>query len=143
MGLSRNKVAVSEGAAGSPPFYGEHEELSRAPRIQDSFRDRERDGRYKAACRTCCCSIFSDRAIGRFPKWGCSSAGRAPALQAGGHGFDSHHLHQARSPGGQISRGDFRNRFGITRWDEAQNEKRITVDSGKTMFIENRIKVKE
>ena len=25
--------------------------------------------------------------------WGCSSAGRAPALQAGGHGFDSHHLH--------------------------------------------------
>ena len=26
--------------------------------------------------------------------WGCSSAGRAPALQAGGHGFDSHHLHQ-------------------------------------------------
>ena len=23
MGLSRNKVAVSEGAAGSPPFYGE------------------------------------------------------------------------------------------------------------------------
>ena len=26
--------------------------------------------------------------------WGCSSAGRAPALQAGGHGFESHHLHQ-------------------------------------------------
>ena len=25
MGLSRNKVAVSEGAAGSPPFYGEWE----------------------------------------------------------------------------------------------------------------------
>jgi hypothetical protein len=24
LGLSRNKVAVSEGAAGSPPFYGEH-----------------------------------------------------------------------------------------------------------------------
>jgi len=23
LGLSRNKVAVSEGAAGSPPFYGE------------------------------------------------------------------------------------------------------------------------
>ena len=23
MGMSRNKVAVSEGAAGSPPFYGE------------------------------------------------------------------------------------------------------------------------
>ena len=28
MGLSRNKVAVSEGAAGSPPFYGERERRS-------------------------------------------------------------------------------------------------------------------
>ena len=26
--------------------------------------------------------------------WGCSSAGRAPALQAGGREFDSLHLHQ-------------------------------------------------
>ena len=26
-------------------------------------------------------------------RWGCSSAGRAPALQAGGQGFDSPHLH--------------------------------------------------
>ena len=26
MGLSRNKVAVSEGAAGSPPFYGERDD---------------------------------------------------------------------------------------------------------------------
>ena len=25
MGLSRNKVAVPEGAAGSPPFYGDYE----------------------------------------------------------------------------------------------------------------------
>ena len=29
-------------------------------------------------------------------QWGCSSVGRAPALQAGGHGFESHHLHQGR-----------------------------------------------
>ena len=29
MGLSRNKVAVSEGAAGSPPFYGESERVLR------------------------------------------------------------------------------------------------------------------
>ena len=29
MGLSRNKVAVSEGAAGSPPFYGDHDTFSR------------------------------------------------------------------------------------------------------------------
>ena len=27
-------------------------------------------------------------------QWGCSSAGRAPALQAGGQEFDSPHLHQ-------------------------------------------------
>ena len=31
---------------------------------------------------------------GSEPKRGCSSVGRAPALQAGGHGFESHHLHQ-------------------------------------------------
>ena len=30
-----------------------------------------------------------------FIKRGCSSAGRAPALQAGGQEFDSPHLHQA------------------------------------------------
>ena len=33
MGLSRNKVAVSEGAAGSPPFYGEHERLKQITRM--------------------------------------------------------------------------------------------------------------
>jgi hypothetical protein len=27
-------------------------------------------------------------------RWGCSSAGRAPALQAGGQRFDPAHLHQ-------------------------------------------------
>ena len=30
--------------------------------------------------------------------WGCSSAGRAPALQAGGQGFDSLHLHHRHAP---------------------------------------------
>ena len=30
-------------------------------------------------------------------KWGCSSVGRAPALQAGGHEFESHHLHSGRN----------------------------------------------
>ena len=29
-----------------------------------------------------------------FRKWGCSSAGRAPALHAGGQEFDPPHLHQ-------------------------------------------------
>ena len=33
--------------------------------------------------------------IGCKPTWGCSSAGRAPALQAGGQEFDSPHLHQS------------------------------------------------
>ena len=35
--------------------------------------------------------------------WGCSSVGRAPALQAGGHEFESHHLHddnEANDPAG-------------------------------------------
>ena len=33
----------------------------------------------------------------RIPKWGVSSAGRAPALQAGGHRFDPGTLHQKKS----------------------------------------------
>ena len=37
MGLSRNKVAVSEGAAGSPPFYGE-----RATDLEDAVVKRLR-----------------------------------------------------------------------------------------------------
>ena len=35
-------------------------------------------------------------------KWGCSSAGRAPALQAGGHRFDPVHLHHFREEEGQV-----------------------------------------
>ncbi len=30
----------------------------------------------------------------KYTNWGCSSAGRAPALHAGGHRFDPVHLHQ-------------------------------------------------
>ena len=41
MGLSRNKVAVSEGAAGSPPFYGEWE---RVPRKSFVFGIGKNDG---------------------------------------------------------------------------------------------------
>ena len=42
-----------------------------------------------------CCSILSESCGVRKAAhlWGCSSVGRAPALQAGGHGFESHHLH--------------------------------------------------
>ena len=49
-----------------------------------------------------CCSIFGDQRSSKkrpFITRGCSSAGRAPALQAGGHGFDSHHLHQPMKVG--------------------------------------------
>ena len=42
-----------------------------------------------------------------FRKWGCSSAGRAPALHAGGQEFDPPHLHHwkwAHSSGGESAR---------------------------------------
>ena len=59
-------------------------------------------GAHAASNDRSCCSIFSDQSGNRIalktakqiPIWGCSSAGRAPALQAGGQGFDSLHLHQ-------------------------------------------------
>ena len=63
----------------------------------------ERHYELASAARSCC-SIVSDRpqrdlqiieTVKANPLWGCSSAGRAPALQAGGQGFDSLHLHQA------------------------------------------------
>ena len=41
MGLSRNKVAVSEGAAGSPPFYGDTDTFSRMCRIANRSNDDE------------------------------------------------------------------------------------------------------
>ena len=40
MGLSRNKVAVSEGAAGSPPFYGESV-IGKTTRNVNDGRDKE------------------------------------------------------------------------------------------------------
>ena len=49
MGLSRNKVAVSEGAAGSPPFYGERSAQSRRKTVWRILNERF------------CCSIFRDR----------------------------------------------------------------------------------
>src|SRR6185437_5486358 len=71
---SRNKVAVSEGAAGSPPF----EQL--------------------LPCKTSTQGTCIQKATAtplRSPKRGCSSAGRAPALQAGGRRFDPDQLHQS------------------------------------------------
>ena len=98
MGLSRNKVAVSEGAAGSPPFYGDHEIFSR--RSRSRFDERS----FKRARTELLLFNFQGSEAKKFVMIfeketrmirGCSSAGRAPALQAGGHGFDSHHLHQS------------------------------------------------
>ena len=114
MGLSRNKVAVSEGAAGSPPFYGESE-FHHAER-EEEFVFRNSAGR-KSRTETDLGGITDERRTREArkvdlvvqlsviekliiekakanPLWGCSSAGRAPALQAGGQGFDSLHLHQ-------------------------------------------------
>ena len=58
MGLSRNKVAVSEGAAGSPPFYGERE-ISEGCLVKVRIR-REPKGRRVGRRKSDCCSIFRD-----------------------------------------------------------------------------------
>ena len=76
MGLSRNKVAVSEGAAGSPPFYGESEISQR--NVEDGLvfgnsTDRKsqtsglrpmeeitRVAHRLASAKISCCSIISD-----------------------------------------------------------------------------------
>ena len=114
MGLSRNKVAVSEGAAGSPPFYGDRDRHSakaqwndRSSKVENKnekthnwqSRPRGADGIRCVLCsvRTSVIQLSGTNTITLI--WGCSSAGRAPALQAGGQGFDSLHLHhrQCRS----------------------------------------------
>ena len=48
-------------------------------------------------------------------KWGCSSVGRAPALQAGGHEFESHHLHEGIE---KCQAGNIRMRRVYTKADE-------------------------
>ena len=54
MGLSRNKVAVSEGAAGSPPFYGDS-----AVDQKDVLRTEDQSFRMVEEKSTRC-SVFSD-----------------------------------------------------------------------------------
>ena len=43
-------------------------------------------------------TLFNLEGTGRGEMWGYSSAGRAPALQAGGRRFDPDYLHQNREP---------------------------------------------
>ena len=71
-------------------------------------------------------------------KWGCSSAGRAPALQAGGHGFESHHLHHKRSEIENPSMKFLWLPFFTKKVTLPFFTKKVT-----QMFIENRIKKKE
>ena len=62
MGLSRNKVAVSEGAAGSPPFYGESgKNLRMITVFQVDYNKDDKAHKPKVLIRNCC-SIFSDSA---------------------------------------------------------------------------------
>ena len=52
------------------------------------------------------------------PYWGCSSAGRAPALHAGGHRFDPVHLHQRLEINGRRVVGFVEEKFALTRHDK-------------------------
>ena len=66
-------------------------------------------------------------------KWGCSSAGRAPALQAGGHGFDSHHLHQSGKPGGRTSTKRVRASTAMAKRGKNKGEERTRYTEGTYM----------
>ena len=57
MGLSRNKVAVSEGAAGSPPFYGERVTDQTMLLYSLTKNDLTKINLLE------CCSIFSDEEL--------------------------------------------------------------------------------
>ena len=52
-------------------------------------------GEWKAGVE-CCLILRVPKGILEEEIWGCSSAGRAPALHAGGQEFDPPHLHQER-----------------------------------------------
>ena len=57
--------------------------------------------------------------------WACSSAGRAPALQAGGQGFESPHVHQLNlvRPGGMgtLRTGHMGDTFGPKGFSSGSN----------------------
>ena len=60
MGLSRNKVAVSEGAAGSPPFYGESGNHLRMRTVFQVDYNKDDKAHKPIVLVRNCCSIFSD-----------------------------------------------------------------------------------
>ena len=47
--------------------------------------------------------------------WGCSSVGRAPALQAGGQGFESPHLHGDRERSGDRTEAQYKSASGFPK----------------------------
>ena len=67
------------------------------------------------------------------PFWGCSSAGRAPALQAGGHGFEPHHLHHRlrRGFGSEKASETFKLIADKTERDSLQNESEASTKVGR------------
>jgi hypothetical protein len=62
-------------------------------RLERTPDKREVDGSSPSRPTTLCGFEISNLKF-EIPGWGCSSAGRAPALHAGGHRFDPVHLHQ-------------------------------------------------
>ena len=86
--IAQCRHSVSDLNAEGPPVPIPNTEVKLSS-VENTSRETVREDRSRPTSRT---------AEGQFsiPIWGCSSAGRAPALQAGGHGFESHHLHQRR-----------------------------------------------
>ena len=96
----------------------------------------------KRAERSALCPKETEKTTNHF-KWGCSSAGRAPALQAGGHGFESHHLHQGtkvpKTSEGIRSRSGSEWRLIIVRaandWARSSRESRIPSSPPNQVWI--------
>ena len=152
MGLSRNKVAVPEGAAGTPPFWRPAVPFwgcllvcavlslsagSRRVPLGDGFRFSSLHFPY------------GRRRWERRPRnGGLAQLARAPALQAGGHRFESDILHPSgkrmgvqpirattpvRDEGWAFSQSAPRHQFG-TRDGRSANPRHDTVVAHNTIF---------
>ena len=103
LGLSRNKVAVPEGAAGTPPFWWRAPAGAAGPRIAIPSRAAARGaGESRSSAGQSATLIMWRPPVqiraGLRPggRGGISSVGRAPALQAGGRRFEPGILHRSR-----------------------------------------------